>query len=52
MNRFMNIIMLGIWIFQLVYGIVNVVNGTNINPIVFICAVLICILHYIEEIFS
>ena len=48
MHKFMNILMLGLWIFQLVFGIVNAVNGTNINSLIFICAVAICILHYIQ----
>ena len=52
MKKFTNILMLGIWIFQLVFGIVNIVNGTNINPWIFICAVIICIIHYIQEIFN
>ena len=52
MNKSMNILMLGIWIFQLVFGIVKAANGTNIHPSVFVCAVLICIMHYIEKIFN
>lgn len=52
MNQFTNILMLGIWIVQLVFGIVNAVNGTKINPFIFICAVVVCIIHYIQEIFN
>ena len=52
MNKFINILMLGIWIFQFTFGIVNVINSTNINPIIFICAVAICINYYVDKIFS
>ena len=50
--KVMNIICLLIWCFQLVYGIVQIVNNKPIDPIVFICAVLICIINYLNEIFQ
>lgn len=52
MNRFMSVLMLGIWIFQLIFGFIDIANGTNINPWIFVCAVAICIIHYIQEIFN
>ena len=55
MNKFrkiMNVICLAIWIFELVLGIVAVCIGNTINPIVFICATSVCILHYACEIMS
>lgn len=52
MNKFMSTFMLTIWIFQLVFGFVNISNGTNINPWIFVCAVVVCIIHYIQEIFN
>lgn len=52
MKKITNAFMLAIWIFQLIYGIVHIVNGTNIHPFIFICAVIICIIHYIEEFFN
>lgn len=50
MSKFVNILMLAIWIFQLVFGIVNIVNGVNVDPVIFICAVITCIVFYIQEI--
>lgn len=50
MNNFINKFMVGVWIFQLIYGIVHMVNGTNIHPFLFICAAGICILYYVQEI--
>lgn len=52
MYKFMNGLCLGIWIFQLVFGIVAACGKVTISPIVFICAVLICILHYTKEMFN
>lgn len=52
MNKFMNGLCLAIWIFQFVFGILAACGKATIHPIAFICAVVICILHYIDEIFS
>lgn len=48
----MNIFMLLIWLSQLAFGIISLINGTPIHPFVFICAVIVCIVHYLTEIFS
>lgn len=46
----MNIVCLLIWIFQLVLGIRALVTGEQIPPLMFLCAVMICILHYLQEV--
>lgn len=50
MDKFMNGLCLGIWIFQFVFGVAAACGKVNVSPIAFICATLICILHYIEKI--
>ena len=45
----MNICGLLIWIVQLVIAVVWTITGTPINHILYIIAVLVCILHYIGE---
>lgn len=45
-----NCIALGIWIFELFYGISKCVSGESIHPVIFMMAALCCILHYIGEI--
>lgn len=50
--KFMNIFCLAIWIFQLVFGIIKIVNNEAVHPLIFICAVAICIIHYLAEIFK
>lgn len=52
MNKFMNGLCLGIWIFEFVFGIAAAFGKVTVSPIAFICAVLICILHYIEKMFN
>ncbi len=52
MDKFMNGFCLGLWIFQLVFGIMAACGKVTVSPISFICAVLICILHYIEKMFD
>lgn len=49
MNKFMNGLCLGIWIFQFIFGIVAACGKATINPIVFICATAVCILCYLEK---
>ena len=46
----MDMFCLIIWIIQLIDGTVKVFKDEKVNPCVFICAVLICILHYVERI--
>ena len=50
MDKFMNGLCLGIWIFQLVVGVAAACCKVNVSPVAFICATLICILHYVEKI--
>ena len=49
---FIDIFLLAIWIFQFVFAVINIVNGTNINPQLFMCAVIVCIVYHIQEIFK
>ena len=49
MNRFTNLFMLGIWIFQLIFGVIAICGKVTIPPVLFICAAMICIMHYLEE---
>lgn len=46
----MNFICLIIWILQLVVATVKVVNGKPVSPVVAICAILVCIMMYIDKI--
>lgn len=48
-NLIMNIFCLIIWVAQLIKGIVMAAQGETVNPLVFICAVLICVLFYAKE---
>lgn len=50
MNRLRNIFMLAVWILGLIYGVVAVCCKIEISPVIFICAVLICIMHYLENV--
>lgn len=47
----MNVICLLIWCAQLVYGFAQIVNDKPVNSIVYLCAVSVCILYYIDRIF-
>lgn len=47
--KILNAICLGMWIVQLCFGVVAAVIGESISAITFIFPVLICIVHYIEE---
>lgn len=46
----MNYVGLLIWIFQLVYGFVCIFNNVPVNSVVYMCAVVVCIMHYIASI--
>lgn len=45
-----NYLCLFIWLLQLVYGIGYIIADKHVHPAVFICAVLVCIFHYVGEI--
>lgn len=45
----MNVIGLILWIFQLAMAIAWTISGKPINHVLYILAVLVCILHYVEE---
>jgi len=51
-KKITDILMLVMWIIQLIFGIVCVANGKEISAGVFICAVIICILHYAGELLT
>lgn len=42
-------LIIAIWVFELVYAVVCDVKNTKIDPVPFICAVLICIIHFFEK---
>ena len=50
MKQIFDSICLGIWIFELCYGIACAAADRDIPPIIFIMAVLVCAIHYIAEI--
>lgn len=50
MSKFMDYFLLGIWIFEMIYGIIACFTDTMISPFVFLCATLVCCIHYISEI--
>lgn len=47
-----NILCLIIWIFWFVHGIYCCVKGKEVNKIGYICAVIVCVLYFIEQIIS
>lgn len=47
--KIMNVSCLIIWIIQLVLAVACTITDTPINHILYIIAVLMCILHYIGE---
>lgn len=49
--KVMNVICLLIWIFNLVCGIANIVNNEPVSPTLYICAVVVCIIYYLGEVF-
>ncbi len=51
-EKVLNIICLIIWMLNLIFGIHSMMIGEPVNEIVYICAVLICILYYIKELFQ
>ena len=48
----MNAVCLAIWIYLLTTGFVAAVNREKISPFLFICAALICVVHYIWRIWG
>ena len=44
-----NGICLAIWISLAAMGVIFCFKGYKVNPITFICAAIICIMHYIEK---
>lgn len=46
----LNILCLIIWIIWLIHGIYCCINKKEVSKIGFICAVIICILYYLEHI--
>lgn len=49
MRKFTNIFALACWVILLIFGIVASCGVTTIHPISFICADIVCILHYVEN---
>ena len=41
-----------IWIFQLIMAFCNIHTKTEINPLAYICSLIICILYYVQEIIT
>jgi hypothetical protein len=48
--KILSCIALGIWVFQLFYGIYQIASDKPINSIVYLCAVVSCILYFGEKI--
>lgn len=48
----LNVLCLIIWIVLGIDGLYSCIKGLDVNKVVHMCAILICILHYIEIIFS
>lgn len=46
----MNIFCLIIWILNLIVTVNQTINKEPINPIIAICAIIVCILFYLERI--
>lgn len=49
LEKVLNIICLIIWILNLIFGVRSMMIGEPVNEVIYICAVLICILYYIRE---
>lgn len=49
MKKTFDIICLVLWTIQLVIAIAAVCGLVTVNPICYICAVVICIMHYVYE---
>lgn len=49
MSKIFDLLCLFIWIFQFGLGLHWIASGTPINPVLYIIAVLMCILHYVGE---
>jgi len=52
MEQGINIIFLIIWISQLIMGVIEWINGGSIHPAIFLCAVMICIMHFCQFFFE
>ncbi len=50
MSKFIDCLMLGVWIFEFIYGIVAVFTDKMIPPLAFVAATLVCCIYYISEI--
>lgn len=48
----MNMICLIIWVSILLLYLIDLKNKKDINPVITICAILVCIMHYINNIFG
>ena len=46
----MDILCLVIWILNTVLAVNAMVNNEQISPVVTICALIVCVLHYLERI--
>ena len=45
----MNFICLMIWILQLISETIKIVKGKPVSPVISICAILVCIMWYIDR---
>lgn len=46
----MDILCLVIWILNLIFAIIDIIYKRPINPVASICAMLVCIIHYLIRI--
>ena len=49
MNKISNAILLALWIFGVIFGVIAAIFSIELSPISFICASLICCNHYGEK---
>ena len=52
MRKVLDIVCLCIWIFELIYGIVHSVNGSDIPAIIFVFATIVCVIHHIGSLLN
>ncbi len=46
----MDIFCLVIWILNLIFAVAHTVNNEPVSPVVTICALVVCVVHYLEKI--
>lgn len=47
-----NLVCLGIWIFHLVVAIGHAAKKEPVDPVIAICAIIVCVVYYLSEVFA